>query len=173
MGRLYSYMRDCSHANYTEIVHFKYRIHSTARLGYGTQVYGDGTVVIGERTYLGENFYVASHPSSAKNIIGKCCAIAHNVHFRTTNFQRVQNFKDAFDASSDWGDITIGDYVWIGNHVYIGPGITIGSNSIIGANSVVTHNVEPDTVVGGIPARLIHHKSTYTQKQISSNQLNS
>jgi acetyltransferase-like isoleucine patch superfamily enzyme len=35
------------------------------------------------------------------------------------------------------------------------PGVTIGENSVVGAGAVVTKNVEPNSVVGGNPARLI------------------
>lgn len=161
-GGLYFYMRECYRVSYVEAVRSRYNIHPTVRLEDGTYIYGTGSITIGERTYLGHDCYVSAHPSSAKIVIGKCCAIAHNVHIRTSNFARVPNFKDAFDAPSEWGDIFIGDYVWIGVHVYICAGVKIGDNSIIGANSVITHDIEPNTVVGGIPARLIHHKSVYT-----------
>lgn len=56
------------------------------------------------------------------------------------------------------GDIIIGDGVWIGANVFINPGVIIRDNSVIGANSVVTKNVEANSIVGGVPARLIRMK---------------
>lgn len=44
---------------------------------------------------------------------------------------------------------------WIGAAATILPGVTIGENSVVGAGSVVTHDVEPDTIVAGNPAKLI------------------
>lgn len=44
---------------------------------------------------------------------------------------------------------------WIGAGATILPGVTIGENSVVGAGSVVTHDVEPNTVVAGNPARII------------------
>jgi len=54
--------------------------------------------------------------------------------------------------------VKIGEDVWIGARVIILPGVTIGDGSIIGANSVVTKNVEPNTIVGGIPAKFIKNR---------------
>ena len=51
--------------------------------------------------------------------------------------------------------ITIGRNVWIGIASTVLPGVTIGDNSIVGANSVVTHDVPPNTIVAGSPARKI------------------
>ena len=45
--------------------------------------------------------------------------------------------------------------VWIGVAATICPGVRIGENSIVGANAVVTKDVPPNTIVGGIPARVI------------------
>lgn len=45
--------------------------------------------------------------------------------------------------------------VWIGVGATILPGITIGENSIVGAAAVVTRDVPPNTVVAGIPAKVV------------------
>ena len=56
-----------------------------------------------------------------------------------------------------------GTYVEIGDNVILGAGckvlgnVKIGNNCIIGANAVVTHDIPPDTVAVGVPARVIRH----------------
>jgi len=44
---------------------------------------------------------------------------------------------------------------WLGRNVVIMPGVTIGEGAIVGAGAVVTKNVEPFTIVGGVPAKFI------------------
>lgn len=44
---------------------------------------------------------------------------------------------------------------WIGAGATILPGVTVGENSVVGAGSVVTHDVAPNTIVAGNPARVI------------------
>ena len=51
--------------------------------------------------------------------------------------------------------ISIGKNVWIGANVSVVPGVTIGDNASIGAGAVVTKNVAPNTVVAGVPAKVI------------------
>lgn len=51
--------------------------------------------------------------------------------------------------------IKIGDRVWIGAGATILPGVTIGENAIVAAGAVVSRDVEPDTIVGGVPARVL------------------
>lgn len=53
------------------------------------------------------------------------------------------------------GPVLIGKNVWIGEGVTILANVKIGNNCIIGANSVVTNDVPENTVVAGIPARII------------------
>jgi maltose O-acetyltransferase len=51
--------------------------------------------------------------------------------------------------------VIIGNNVWIGTRAIIMPGVKIGNNSIIGAGAVVTKSFGPNSVIGGIPAKLI------------------
>lgn len=51
--------------------------------------------------------------------------------------------------------VVIGDRAWIGEMVSILPGVSIGTGSIIGAGSVVTHDIPPNSIAVGAPARVI------------------
>lgn len=52
-------------------------------------------------------------------------------------------------------DVTVGDDVWVGAGVVLLKGVTIGSGAVVAAGAVVTHDVWPNTIVGGVPARKI------------------
>lgn len=53
------------------------------------------------------------------------------------------------------GAIHIGKNVWIGSNAVICAGVTIGDNAVVAAGAVVVKDVEANTVVGGVPAKLI------------------
>lgn len=53
---------------------------------------------------------------------------------------------------------TIGNDVWIGDNVVIVAGVSIGDGAVIGAGAVVTRDVEPYTIVAGVPARPLRHR---------------
>lgn len=106
-----------------------------------------------------------------KLIIGKFCQIATGVRFIMNGSNHAMDgfstypFKVMGKAWSDVamnaiskGDTIIGNDVWIGNSVTIMQGVTIGDGAIIGTNSIVTKDVEPYSVVGGNPARLIRKR---------------
>ena len=59
------------------------------------------------------------------------------------------------------GSVTIGDNVFVGAGVTIKDGIVVGRNSVIGAGSVVVHDVPPDTIVYGNPARVVRPNDLY------------
>lgn len=51
--------------------------------------------------------------------------------------------------------VTIGENVWIGSNATILPGVMIGNNSVVAAGAVVTKDVPENTVVAGVPAKVI------------------
>lgn len=107
--------------------------------------------------------------------IGKFCSIACGAKFLFTSanhtmkslstypfpifFEEWQlDGKDICDAWDNKGDIVIGNDVWIGYEAVILSGVTIGDGAVIGSRAVVTKDVEPYTIVGGVPAKPIRKR---------------
>lgn len=108
-------------------------------------------------------------------IIGKFCSIACGVKFifncanhtlKSLSTYTFPLFFEEWDLSKSevataWdnkGDIVIGNDVWIGYDAVIMAGVTIGDGAIIGTRAVVTKDVEPYSIVGGVPAKEIRKR---------------
>lgn len=134
--------------------------------------------MFGKYTYGKPNVYWENN--DAKLIIGNFCSIAkvniylggnHRTDWVTTYPFGAVN-KDTFNLfnvddhghPSTRGDVIIGNDVWIGDNVTIMSGVTIGDGAVIACNSHVVKNVEPYSLVGGNPAKLIKYR--FSQEQI-------
>jgi len=130
-------------------------------------------VRVGERCHIGRYSYIMPSAYLQRVHIGNFCSIAEdcaflcNSHptdqFSTFPFSRrlamhKKHFKPLYDEVIDRGPINIGHDVWIGRGCTIMGGISIGTGAIIGAGSVVTKDVEPYTIVGGVPAKPIRKR---------------
>lgn len=108
-------------------------------------------------------------------IIGKFCSIACGAKFifncanhtlKSLSTYTFPLFFEEWDlpkseVASAWdnkGDIVIGNDVWIGYDAVILAGVTIGDGAIIGTRAVVTKDVEPYSIVGGVPAKEIRKR---------------
>jgi acetyltransferase-like isoleucine patch superfamily enzyme len=63
--------------------------------------------------------------------------------------------------------ILVEDYAWISTRALILPGITIGKGAVVAAGAVVTRNVDPFTVVAGIPAKFLREKEPQTNYTVN------
>lgn len=63
-----------------------------------------------------------------------------------------------------FGPISVGDNSTIGWNAIIMPGVTIGKNCVVGAGAVVTHNVAENSIVAGVPAKVIETLDEYYDK---------
>lgn len=131
----------------------RFKIHPTARLGYLPHIVFKGDITIGAHSYFNSGKIGSGRGS--KVVIGKWCAIGHNVniHAITHDPQDATGPEDQRNAIV--GDIIIEDNVWIGSNAFVLPGVRVGKGSVIAANAVVTKDVPERTIVGGVPAKVI------------------
>ena len=76
------------------------------------------------------------------------------------NAQLISNNHDLYDHQVlTCKPVHLKRNCWIGAGATILPGVTVGENAVVAAGAVVTKNVEPNTVVGGNPAKIIRRLS--------------
>ena len=139
-------------------------------IGLATYISGNcklNKIKIGRFCSIGQNIVndIGRHPSSVFVSTHPC--------FFSTDKQSGFTFskKNLFDEHLYIDDekkyyVEIGNDVWIGNNVTLYDGIKIGDGAIIANGAIVTNDVEPYSIVGGIPAKLIRMR--FTEEQIIS-----
>jgi len=108
----------------------------------------------GKNITIGKNVFINScccFQDQGGITIGDDALIGHRVTLATLN----HGISPQDRVSLYPAPITIGNKVWIGAGVVVLPGVTIGNNSIIAAGAVVTKDVPVNTIVGGVPAKII------------------
>jgi maltose O-acetyltransferase len=110
-------------------------------------------VFIGEDVTVNEYAILQGGPS-AQIKIGDRVHISYGVLILTASLALQNGFyRDEHEAKS----VVVEDDVWIAAKAIVLPGIKIGARSVVAAGAVVTHDVEPDTVVAGVPAKPIRN----------------
>lgn len=117
----------------------------------------NGYIKMGNNSTINYN----SNIGAAENgsiIIGENVMIAQNVVIMASDHE----FKDVNTPMKHQGHrggkIVIEDDCWLGANVVITSNVTIGAHSIVAAGAVVTKDVEPYSIVGGVPAKLIRSR---------------
>jgi acetyltransferase-like isoleucine patch superfamily enzyme len=109
--------------------------------------YCPAKIAIGNYTHINRGCFLDAR---AEIIIGNNVSISHKVNFISQSHD--VNTKNFAGKSAP---IIIGDYVWIGINAIILQGVTIGNGAVVAAGAVVIKDVEPYTIVGGVPAKKI------------------
>ena len=82
--------------------------------------------------------------------IGQDVAISENVVIRDSDNHKV--IKEGYQSTKP---IVIGNHVWIGMNSMILKGVSIGDGAVVAAGSVVTKDVPAESIVAGVPAKVI------------------
>lgn len=152
-------------------------VHATAEvenstLGRYTEI--DARCRVSE-TELGDYSYMMQDCGVWCARIGKFANIAAAVRINATNHPTwrptLHHFTyragDYFEGETNEADffdwrrrnaVTIGHDTWLGHGSTVLPGVTIGNGAAIGSGAVVSKDVEPYTIVGGVPARTIRRR---------------
>ena len=102
----------------------------------------------GKNIHVGENVFINAccHFQDHGGVtLGDGCQIGHNVVFATLN----HGLEPADRGTTYPAPIVLGRNVWVGSNATILQGVTIGDNA------VVSRDVPANTIVGGVPARII------------------
>ena len=112
----------------------------------------------------GRNLTIGNHVDLAKDVlittsggvfIGDRTLIGYRTQILSSN-HTIPPIGEPFPISGDsFAKIIIENDVWIGANCIITAGVKIGYGSVIAAGSVVTKDVPPNSIVGGVPAKLI------------------
>ena len=112
---------------------------------------GQGRIEFGNNGHIGVDAYINATQGSIT--IGNNVAIAPKTQIYSYSDHY---FKDEVIGSlHKVADVVLNDNILIGSGTIILPGVTIGEGAIVAAGAVVTKNVQPFTIVGGVPARVI------------------
>ena len=122
---------------------------------YGDQQFSP-SIIIGNHCSIGEyNHITACNKITIGDglLTGRFVYIGDNSH---GGLSKMESKVPPIDRKlQSKGEIIIGNNVWIGDKATILGGVSIGDNVIVGANSVVTKNVLSNTIVAGVPAKVV------------------
>lgn len=122
---------------------------------FGNYSYGNINVL----TFNNENekLEIGNFVSIAKNVTFILSGGHYTDTFTTYPF-KTEYFDEKESETLCKGSIRVCDDVWIGYGAIILSGVTIGQGAVVAAGSVVTKDVEPYSIVGGNPAKLIKYR---------------
>lgn len=103
---------------------------------------------VGEHVFINACCHFQDHGGVT---LGDGCQIGHNVVFATLN----HGLEPADRGTTYPAPIVLGRNVWVGSNATILQGVTIGDNAVVAAGAVVSRDVLANTIVGGVPARII------------------
>lgn len=127
-----------------------------SRISYNVLFWGDGTVKIGKHTNIGSNSRIfASHNGGVE--IGDYTMSASHLYIIDCD-HGIKKGELIQKQPMTQAAVHIGSDVWFGYNVTVLKGVTLADGCVCAACSCVTKSFEENSVVGGVPAKLIKYR---------------
>lgn len=114
-----------------------------------------GAIEIGDNLSLNANVQIGA--SGGRIVIGNDVLIGPNVVLRAADHGISRDELIRLQRHNG-GAIIVDDDVWIGSNAVVLRNVRLGRGCVVAAGAVVTKDVEPYTIVGGIPAKKISER---------------
>lgn len=124
----------------------------------------DCRIIIGKNTSV-ESAHLAVTEPNRSIVIGEDCMFSYGIEVRTGDSHSIIDL-DTKKRINLAQNIEIGNHVWIGARSMVLKGVKIEDNSIVGINSIVTKSVANNSIVAGIPAKVIKTNVDWKREQI-------
>lgn len=150
------------------------RLGGRTRVGASCVIRRPWCLVVGERAQLEHQVYIKATSDGADIRLGREVFVGFNCEFDVSErlwigdhvliapgcFITDHGHRHAVDQliaaqGCESRPVRLEDDVWLGAQVIVLPGVTIGRGAIVAAGAVVTNDVEPMSIVAGVPARKI------------------
>ena len=133
------------------------KVGKNVRISAGSRIFVNGNLQIGSNTFIGIHSKIIATDSVT---IGSKCAISWNCQIGDNDLHALIVDGNRMPSSAP---VKIGNRVWIGSQVIILKGVTIGDGSVIAAGSVVTKSFPAQSLIGGVPARIIREQINWEE----------
>ena len=143
-----------SHTFRRFIYHFLFKL----KLGRNSSIFRNVRLILPYNITIGNNCVVGTRcVLDGRNGL----KIGNNVNISDeTHIWTMQHDTQSLSFEACGGQVVIEDFVWLSSRCTILPGLTIREGAVVAAGAVVTDNVDPYTIVGGVPAKKIGERPT-------------
>ncbi len=128
---------------------FLIKLENNAIIYYGAEIRDSHKLKIGQNSIIGDRCVLDARNSI---IIGQNVNFSSDVQIWTEQHDHKDPY---FGCGQHKSPVVINDRVWIGPRAIIMHSVNIGEGAIIAAGAIVTKDVDPFTIVAGIPATKI------------------
>lgn len=141
--------------------HAKLVICSQTVIRANIQMFGKPRLFIGDHTTIGQARLIVAN---ADVVIGDDCQFSDEIILQSSDQHPITDLDTGEVINAERHSVHIDRHVWVGRRAMIMPDVRIAEGSIIAAAAVVTQDVAANTIVGGVPARVVRQRVSWARE---------
>lgn len=142
-------------ANYTHVSQRRQlREGKSVRLAPNVSFANGERITIGDRVRIGARCHIWAGNTTGRIMVGDDALFGPEVFVTASNYRLEAGAPVAQQGTAE-ADVVIGAGCWLGARCMILAGVELGAGCVVAAGAVVTHSAPPDSILAGIPARVV------------------